>query len=425
MKRHLITGLILALLFSVITLPAWGSDTSNAKYYGAITVTNNSTAAAAVSVNITGLNSGNLTAQGWASANLSDCAIKYSGADVLFMPGSPFVLWVDTIGANSQRSYTFYTSGVTGGTIYYFPGAAGMTISDNASLEFGSSFDLSITGYFDMTIAGGYVLRKTNAVEIYYPVADGKLEFYAGATRVLLGSMTSGLHNLRYYTSGGNTIMSVDGASVTTNTTTAVPDEASNFEFFVSSPLLYMTSCNISVGGTLRGSWNWEYGGTFTDDSGNGNTATPSFRTTSSDADVSANLTLFSPVIQPKAPAFAVGAGPNWITSNLTISGNFTSGNATILKYPGKNLIEAIASASATPSQFPLTFISGFIILAASISITAFLRQYGSISLIVKLVVLGFGFGVAAALHIYDWWMVIFLIIFGIFTLFGSRERQG
>jgi hypothetical protein len=44
------------------------------------------------------------------------------------------------------------------------------------------------------------------------------------------------------------------------------------------------------VGGVLRGSWEWQYAATFTDLSGNSNDATPSFRTTTTDADVSVSV---------------------------------------------------------------------------------------------------------------------------------------
>ncbi len=76
----------------------------------------------------------------------------------------------------------------------------------------------------------------------------------------------------------------------------AVPSNSENWTFVRNNSMIYMETANITIDGVLQGSWEWEYGATFTDDSGNGNTATPTFRITSSDADVSASLITFKPI---------------------------------------------------------------------------------------------------------------------------------
>ena len=59
--------------------------------------------------------------------------------------------------------------------------------------------------------------------------------------------------------------------------------------------MLYVESISVDVSGSPAAAWVWQYGSTF-EDSVNSNDATPSFRTTSSDAEVSAELMDFEPV---------------------------------------------------------------------------------------------------------------------------------
>jgi hypothetical protein len=97
------------------------------------------------------------------------------------------------------------------------------------------------------------------------------------------------------------------GASTTQirSTTAIVPNTSANWTIGgVATP--YIESYKTWIGGVLKQSAAWQYGSTFTDLSGNGNTATPSFRTTSSDADVSASLVSFTPLTEAKVPTFSV-----------------------------------------------------------------------------------------------------------------------
>jgi hypothetical protein len=530
------------------------SDTSQSAYYGILTVTNNSTATTVVSTNISGLNSTEMIAQGWLNSSANNCAIQYSGGDIPFMPGngtSPWMMFVNSIPANSQLNYTFYTDDVTGGKIAYFPGSTGMAVTDAASIEPSANFSISMTDTFIDTTAGTgkYIFNKESALYARVsPTTSGKIEskipasptstndpstawtndanaidgnlattatanagagawtgylemphanvpvtsiffkasslgvsaqinidaYYGGgwntiysalftydtltelslpvtqnctnirarikngdvgATSLYLYEVYYGLylssvgesigeHDIEITSDSTNLMLKIDGATKDSLTFTGntILNNTNNWQFGSANTTPYITSCNITVGGNLRGSWKWNYGATFPDDSGNSNTATPSFRTTSSDADVSASLISFSPVTEPTAPAFVVGSGPAWFSTNVTISGNYTSGNTT-LNYPGRAFIESLASATSTPAQLPVTIISGFLILAVSITASAFLRLHGSGTLFVKICVLAVGFGFAVGLRIYDWWMIIFLVIFALFVLFGSKER--
>lgn len=81
-----------------------------------------------------------------------------SGQDIPFMPGQgsdPWIMWIEQIAQNSVLNYSLYTGGETamGGKLAYFPGMAGMTVADAASLELGNNFEIELSGYMD-TING-------------------------------------------------------------------------------------------------------------------------------------------------------------------------------------------------------------------------------------------------------------------------------
>ncbi|KKK89035.1 hypothetical protein LCGC14_2737160, partial [marine sediment metagenome] len=79
------------------------------------------------------------------------------------------------------------------------------------------------------------------------------------------------------------------------------------------------------VGGNLLSDIQWEYAATFTDASGNGNDAAPTFRTASQDADVVATLTSFTPVSVAEAPDFTLADSIPFIEGTGNMTGNFTT----------------------------------------------------------------------------------------------------
>lgn len=81
---------------------------------------------------------------------------------------------------------------------------------------------------------------------------------------------------------GSTTLMTVPIGSDPVET-----DAAQNWTFAQAGAMKYLRSLTISKQGTTVGSWQWNKGTTFTDLSGNGNTAYPSFRTSSIDNNTS------------------------------------------------------------------------------------------------------------------------------------------
>ena len=160
----LITVLLLTMLIPPATV--FASDIDDAQFEGVITVSNDGTEADAVSVNMT-LDSDGLANSGYASANLSDIAIRYAGEDVAFMPGydgSPWAFFVDDILEEQQLTYNFYSGNVSGGKYAYFPDTGGMTTSDNdTNLEYSDNFTYEFSGYVNTSVTGN-ITSKDDAI---------------------------------------------------------------------------------------------------------------------------------------------------------------------------------------------------------------------------------------------------------------------
>lgn len=70
--------------------------------------------------------------------------------------------------------------------------------------------------------------------------------------------------------------------------------------------VVYMDYTEVSINATQAGYWDWDYGTTFDDQSVNDNDAVPTFRTDSTDADVSASLVSLTPTSQTQVPTFTL-----------------------------------------------------------------------------------------------------------------------
>src|SRR4030042_941744 len=86
MKRFNIIPLVLVILL-VVGIGAFASDITGAEWRTQVVVTNNSTAASAVSTNFT-LSTANMITAGMLNATATDAAMTNAGgADIAFMPG--------------------------------------------------------------------------------------------------------------------------------------------------------------------------------------------------------------------------------------------------------------------------------------------------------------------------------------------------
>ena len=132
----------------------------------------------------------------------------------------------------------------------------------------------------------------------------------------------------------------------------------------------------------------------------------------------------FLPVEEAKAPVWVLEEERDfWDTENITATGTFTT-TPSPTAAPGVAVIEAISEASATPSQLPFTVISGFVILAVSLTTTWFMAKHGSRNLWVKIGLITICMGPCVAVAIYDFWMIVFFLIPAIAVALFSRQRS-
>jgi hypothetical protein len=183
----------------------------------------------------------------------------------------------------------------------------------------------------------------------------------------------------------------------------------------------YLEYQKVWIGGNYRQYIIWENDTTFTDQSGAGNDVVPSFRTTSSDADVQGSLMSFLPITEAYAPAWSLSDVPLDYLTAPNLTADFHSVIAP--PYPGADVVAEIAAASSTPSQLPFMFIGGFVILAFSIFTTWASRKFGTTSVFFKMGVIICFMGIAVALATFDWWMLIFFMIPAIAIGFASRPQ--
>lgn len=337
MKRLLavIAVLVAALL---VVIPAFAlSSISGAVYSGSITIDNAGTLATNVST-IMPLSTSGLMTSGFLNATATDAAIRInSTTDAAFMPApgdtTNWCIFVPTA-TTAQQIYTLYTAGtVSGGKVRYFPGATGMTNSVNFP-NLGTTYEIEIAGYLDLT-GGGYYVQYDMAVgpqHFWLYNAAGQVTVNindsVNTDSVTTAGLTSGEHTLKVTSDATNVKIYWDGVlangtgiagkadilrtatlSVVANSTKDMVDAAS---------VPYMSTFKVWISGVLRQNIAWNYDAAapyeFTDLSGNNNHTIPTFRTTSSDADVSGTLATFTPVSEAKAS----GSG---ITEGTMISG--------------------------------------------------------------------------------------------------------
>jgi hypothetical protein len=133
-------------------------------------------------------------------------------------------------------------------------------------------------------------------------------------------AMATGEHTITTTADGTDLKLYVDTVLKDTSALNgvSVPDNANNWAFLENLCVPYMEYHKIYIPGNAANpeqSIAWENGATFTDLSGNGHTATPTFKTTSTDADVSAALTAFVANKLSSASGYSVGGSVSFITT--------------------------------------------------------------------------------------------------------------
>jgi len=162
---------------------------------------------------------------------------------------------------------------------------------------------------------------------------------------------------------------------------------------------------------------------TFTDQAASEQNGTATLRTSSSDADVSAELASLLPISPALAPAYSLDTAPAFIESTANITGNFTTVPATG-GFPLAGVITAVANATSTPPQLPLLIIACFITLAISLTISATMRRYGSGSIFAKIIAIASVMGIFVAFANFgiDFWMIVVFLVIAVAMGMASKQ---
>lgn len=220
-------------------------------------------------------------------------------------------------------------------------------------------------------------------------------------------------------------VIYVDGVEkATASFPSGVPNTAANWTYYQNMGGFWDYT-EISINGTVVQRIDWEYDTIFYDSSGFDNDATPSFISTSSDADVSAELVSFLPVQEAKAPPWVLGEAPAFFREVPVIVSEWDV-VPPVGTFPFAMVISAVANATGTPSQLPLVIIAGFTIIALSLAYSSITKRYGSGSIFVKLLVICGVMGIFIGLKNFgiEFWMLFVFAVIGCALALGSRHTQ-
>lgn len=246
---------------------------------------------------------------------------------------------------------------------------------------------------------------------------------YIPPVMVSITDVDKGEDILTVYEDGTHFWMIIGSESSANETSLAVPNNSINYTSFKNNAMPYVEYQKIWIAGELKQYIKWQYNDTtFTDLSSNDNDATPTFRTISSDADVSASLISFLPVAEADAPAYAISDAPDFITQTPTITEDFTTEPSGM--FFGVDIFVAIAAASSTPVQWPLfiVFMFGAIVIGYG---TGYLTNtYADGNLIIKIAILTAYIGLGIPLIGINFWMLLFFLILALATAMGSQHAR-
>lgn len=370
MKKRILIAVISLLIIVGIPSIVLASNITNATYSGTVRVSNNATSTLTSQIAVCNIATNNLVSGGYIQTDCSNTCIQSDTAtDIAYMPSTdnttPWCLWVPSISASTALNYKLYTGGSTNMTskLRYFPGASGMTVSDNASIEIGGNGVIQVKGYINTATTGvnQYIVRKnTLNLRIYVSAAGTITADRQGVWTVSVAGVASGEHTVTFTASGGNLTLDVDGVSNTTAQT--IIDTADNWEWFGNNVMPYVEYAKITVAGTLKGHWLWQIGGTFYDQSGNGNTGSPTFRTTATSGNLAAELLNYGPITEAEAIPSSLSDYGTMVPAAVDPGGTFTE--LTPGNLPGASFVNDMMAAGGTPNSL-FWFPVGAIIICA------------------------------------------------------------
>lgn len=434
MKRYYFTFLLVIIFLFMFPVMASASDITDADYYGIIIIDNDGAATENVSVNLT-LSSDNLVELGFVDSDFDNCALRNAaGADVPFMPSpnatQPACIFVPSIADSASINNILYTGPSSlNSTKYWFPGAGGGTIAYDVNLapNGGTSWGIRTAGFFD-TSAGSNkdIYYDANLCRIYVSAAGQiKLEYLGGGGGSLTANITSGYHTLFVVSViAGNAEIIIDGASSANASCTPAGTAPTTITYVRNGVMPYVEYLETFRNGVFVQRIEWQYAYATYEDSIGSYDITPTFRTTSSDADVSAYLYSFQPIETAIAPGYTVSDAPDFITDNITASGNFTSGNVTTANFPGAAVVNAMAEGGGTPNIWLWGILAGVAIIGMNIMVALFSKTFGGGNgvLIFRMFSIILIFGLLISFNVFDWWMLLMFIFIAMAPAVASRH---
>lgn len=170
--------------------------------------------------------------------------------------------------------------------------------------------------------------------------------------------VNSGEHEVKLLADGTDLKLYIDGVlkdSVALDGASVI-DNAADWEYCLNNSVVYLNSLETYVSDVLVQQIEWEYDTTFTDGSGSGNDATPTFRTTSTDADVSATLLGFGVIGASEIDYDDTGTAP--IITSAPDEPAQAYGDMDI-NFPGAAVINTLLDTGRFPQElfwYPLLF---------------------------------------------------------------------
>jgi hypothetical protein len=215
------------------------------------------------------------------------------------------------------------------------------------------------------------------------------------------------------------------GDIATRSTLASVPNNDSDWTIG-GNATPYIEYFKLYKAGALNCHIEWEYDTTFHDLSLNGNDATPSFRTASSDPDVSARLFSFRPITLAIAPAYAVTGAPDFISANITMGGGFSSDNVSPGGPPGTGLIEDVSESGGTPPIILYGVFGGLAVAMSGLFVTFMERKSGAGggTLLLRILIQSVIIGLFVTFAKFDWWMIIMFLFLAAGVAVASRHIE-
>jgi len=182
---------------------------------------------------------------------------------------------------------------------------------------------------------------------------------YTPVITVTASSIESGDHVVKVTAGGTDLKIYIDDVEEDSAALSGVSviDNSNDWSFLQNGSMTYMEYHKITVSGSLKQHIEWENSTTFTDLSGNSNSATPTFRTTSSDADVSATILSFGAIEQSEMTGYESGEAPEVFTEVPVVDSMHEELNVSNL--PGADFFNEMLDNAGVPRSlfwFPIIF---------------------------------------------------------------------